>query len=88
MEWLFLICHNYWIVCYLVKDDNHPYLAYSLKISIVNSSEPFQAFLGSILSIIRDIPVVGSTYSPDMQFDTIEEDDNNDGSGLYHHSLL
>src|SRR5882757_9201571 len=27
--WLFLTCHNYWIVCRLVRDDDHPFLAYS-----------------------------------------------------------
>jgi hypothetical protein len=71
MEWLFLTCHNYWIVCRLVEDDNHPYLAYSPKISIEDSSEPFRAFLGSILSVVRDFPVVaGSTYSPDMQLES------------------
>ena len=97
MEWLFLTCHNYWIVCRLVKDNNHPYLAYSPKISIEDSSEPFRAFLGSILSVVRDFPVAGSTYSPDMQLDTIEEDDDHDdhsqedddddNSRLYRHSL-
>ena len=33
MEWLFLSCHNYWIVYRFVRDDDHPYLAYSSEIS-------------------------------------------------------
>ena len=74
MEWLFLTCHNYWIVCRLVRDDNHPYLAYSPKISVEDSSEPFRAFLGAILSVVKGVPVESSVYSPDIQLDTIEED--------------
>jgi len=95
MEWLFLTCHDYWIVCRLVKDDDHPYLAYSPKISINDSSEPFRAFLGAILSVIKGVPVEASVYSSDMQLDTIEEekdngpspeDDIDDGSGVYSSS--
>jgi hypothetical protein len=79
-----------------VKDDNHPYLAYSPKTSIENSSKPFRAFLGSILSVVEDFPVACSTYSPDMQLDTIEEEDDDDdhsqendddGSGPYRGRL-
>ena len=34
MEWSFLSCHNYWIVCRFVRDDDHPYdLAYSSEIT-------------------------------------------------------
>ena len=29
MEWLFLTCHNYWIVCRLVRDDEHPFEHFS-----------------------------------------------------------
>jgi hypothetical protein len=74
MEWLFLTCHNYWIVCRLVRDDDHPFLAYSPKISIKDSSEPFRAFLGAILSVLKDAHIQPSTFNPDMQFDTIIED--------------
>lgn len=92
MEWLFLSCHNYWIVCRLVNDDDHPYLAYSPEISIKDSSEPFRAFLGAILSVSKGVPVEASAYSSDMQLDTIEEeiddgpspeDDIGYGSGAY-----
>ena len=95
MEWLFLSCHNYWIVCRLVKDDDHPYLAYSPEISIKDSSEPFRAFLGAILSVVEDVPVEASAYSSNVQLDTIEEeeedgpspeDDFDDGSGAYRGS--
>jgi hypothetical protein len=77
MEWLFLTCHNYWIVCRLVSDQNHPYLVYSPKISIKDSSEPFRAFLGAVLSVVKDVPVESSAYSLNMQLDTIEEDEDN-----------
>jgi hypothetical protein len=67
MEWLFLTCHNHWIVCRLVRDDDNPYLAYSpgiSAISIQESSEPFRAFLGAILSVVKDVPVESSAYNP------------------------
>jgi hypothetical protein len=78
MEWLFLSCHNYWIVCRLVRDGDHPYLAYSPKTSIKDSSEPFRAFLGAILSVIKDVPVEPSAYSSDMELDSVEEEDDDD----------
>jgi hypothetical protein len=74
MEWLFLTCHNYWIVCRPVKDDDHPFLAYSPRISIKDSSEPFRAFLGAILSVLKDAHIEPSTFNPDMQLDIIIED--------------
>ncbi|KAF8461811.1 kinase-like domain-containing protein [Russula ochroleuca] len=61
-------------------------------ISIKDSSEPFRAFLGSILSIIEGEPVEPSQFDPSMQLDTImedtddgplPEDDIDDGSGVY-----
>jgi len=95
MDWLFLSCHNYWIVCRLVRDDDHPYLAYSPEITIKDSSEPFRAFLGAILSVVKDVPVERSAYSSDMELDIIEEeeddsplpeDDIDDDSGAYQGS--
>ncbi|KAF5379222.1 hypothetical protein D9615_005925 [Tricholomella constricta] len=74
MEWLFLTCHNYWIVCRLVRDDDHPFLAYSPIISIEDSSVPFQALLGAILSIVKTVSVEPSEFSPDMELDTIVEE--------------
>jgi hypothetical protein len=76
LEWLFLSCHNYWIVCRLVKDDNHPYLAYSPKITIKDSSEPFRAFLGAILSVVKDVPVERSAFNSNMELDIIEEEED------------
>ena len=78
-----------------MRDDNHPYLAYSPEFTIKDSSEPFRAFLGAILSVVRDVPVEGSTYSSDMELDVIEEkedeghlpeDDIDDDSGAYQGS--
>jgi hypothetical protein len=61
-----------------VKDDDHPYLAYSPEITIRDSSEPFRAFLGAILSVVKDVPVERSAYKSDMKLDIIteEEDDS------------
>ena len=81
MEWLFLTCFNYWIVYRLVRDDDNPYLAYSPGISIEESSEPFRAFLGAILSVVKDVPVESSAYNPYIQLDTIEEEQD-DGTYL------
>jgi len=92
MEWLFLSCRNYWIACRLVKDDDHTFLAYSSITSIEDSSEPFRAFLGAILSVIKGVPVEPSTFNADMKLDTIiededlgplPEDDTGDSSGVY-----
>ena len=76
MEWLFLSCHNYWIVCRLVRDNNHIYLAYSPEISIKDSSEPFRAFLGAVLSVVKDVPVGRSAFSSNMKLDIINEDED------------
>ena len=78
MEWLFLSCHNYWIVCRLARDadDSHPYLAYSPEITIKDSSEPFRAFLGAILSVVKDVPVERSAYSSDVELGIIEDNDS------------
>lgn len=75
MEWLFMSCHNYWIVCRLVKDDDHPFLAYSPMTSIEDSSEPFRAFLGAILSLTDGV----SKFDTSMELDTIIEEDEDQG---------
>jgi hypothetical protein len=78
-----------------VRDDDHPYLAYSPEITIKDSSEPFRAFLGAILSVVKDVPVERSAYSSDMELDIVEEeeedgplpeDDIEDDSGAYQGS--
>jgi len=76
MEWLFLSCHNYWIVCRLVKDND----AYSPITSIKDSSEPFRAFIGAMLSVIKDVPVEPSAFDPGMELDRVIEDDEERGS--------
>ena len=58
-----------------MKDDNHPFLAYSTITSIEDSSEPFRAFLGAILFVVKGVVVGPSTFDPAMEFDTIEEED-------------
>jgi hypothetical protein len=78
MEWLFLSCHNYWVVCRLVKDDEHPFLAYSSMINIQDSSEPFRAFLGAILSVVTGVSVEPSTFNPHMELDIIIEEEEED----------
>ena len=62
-----------------MKDDDHPFLAYSLITSIEDSSEPFRAFLGAILSVIKGVAVEASAFNPDMELDTIIEDDKDPG---------
>ncbi|KIM44998.1 hypothetical protein M413DRAFT_17851 [Hebeloma cylindrosporum] len=76
MKWLFISCHDYWIVCRLVRHDYHPYLAYSPEITIKDSSEPFRAFLGAILSVVKDVLVERSAYSSDMELDISQEEEH------------
>jgi hypothetical protein len=81
--WLFLTCHNHWIVCRLVRDGDTPYLVYSLGISIQESSEPFRAFLGAILSVVKNVHVESSPYNPNIELDTIEEEQDDDSLSEY-----
>jgi hypothetical protein len=76
MEWLFLTSFNDWIVCRLVRDDDNPYLVYSPGISIQGSSEPFRAFLGAILSVVKNVPVKSS--NPNIGLDPIKEEEEQD----------
>ena len=78
-----------------MRDDDHPYLAYSPEITIEDSSEPFRAFLGAILSVVKDVRIERSAYSSDMELDTImeeedsgvlPEDEIDGGSGAYQSS--
>lgn len=88
MEWLFLTCHNHWIIFRLVQDNNHPFLAYSPMVSIENSSKPFLAFLGCVLSGAQGTAVAPSPFKLDMLDDikegnSLSEGDIDDGSGIY-----
>jgi hypothetical protein len=65
-----------------VTDDVNPYLAYSPDISIEESSEPFRAFLGATLSVVKGVPVESSTYNPNIKLDTIEEEGEQDDGPL------
>ncbi|KIK09865.1 hypothetical protein K443DRAFT_127259 [Laccaria amethystina LaAM-08-1] len=85
MEWLFITCHNYWIVCHLVKNDHHPFLAYSPMISINGSSAPFRALLGAILSVTKKVPVEPTKFDPNMDLDTIDEGEDQ-GPCSHHHT--
>ncbi|KAF8339291.1 hypothetical protein F5887DRAFT_1062844 [Amanita rubescens] len=78
MEWLFMTCHNHWIVCRLVRDDHHPFLAYSPMISIDDSSVPFRALLGAILSVVKKVPVELTEFDPNMKLDIIVEERDED----------
>ena len=60
-----------------MADDDHPYLVYSPEITIKDSSKPFQAFLGAILSVVKSVPVKHSAYNPKMELDIIEEEKDN-----------
>ncbi|KAF8351826.1 hypothetical protein F5887DRAFT_1068226 [Amanita rubescens] len=89
MEWLILTCHNYWIVCHLVRDDHDPFLAFSPTISIEDSSKPFRALFGAILSVVKTVPVAPSFFNREMELDIVleeqdegplPENDINDGS--------
>ncbi|KAF8272453.1 hypothetical protein EI94DRAFT_1769734 [Lactarius quietus] len=98
MEWLFLTCHNLWMVCRLVTNHGKPFLAFSPICSIQDSSEPFRAFLGAILSTHLDLPVEASVLSPsggdipegedagisdEEDTGSSPEDDIDDGSGSF-----
>ncbi|KAH9005142.1 hypothetical protein EDB86DRAFT_3037426 [Lactarius hatsudake] len=92
MEWLFLTCHNSWIVCRLVSDNDNPFLAFSRIFSIEGSSEPFRAFMGAILSVLNGAPVQASKFHPPVALDTVPEEgeggssfspEDIDGSGEY-----
>ena len=63
-----------------MRDDEHPFLAYSPMISIDNSSEPFRALLGAILSIVKKVPVEPTEFNPNIELDTIVEGNIDDGS--------
>ncbi|KAH8976702.1 hypothetical protein EDB92DRAFT_1810674 [Lactarius akahatsu] len=94
MEWLFLTCHNSWIICRLVSDNDNdnPFLAFSRIFSIEGSSQPFRAFMGAILSVLNGVPVQASEFHPAVALDTIPEGGEGgpssspkdiDGSGEY-----
>lgn len=77
-----------------MMDDENPFLAYSPSFSMKNSSVPFRAFLGAILSVHKGIPVPASAPDTGHVVTIPEEDahyplpehDADDGSGPYKDS--
>jgi hypothetical protein len=63
MEWLFLTCHNNWIVCRLVRDD---FLAYLV-------SKTHRCLFEALLSVVEDMHVERSEFT---QLDIIPEDED------------
>jgi hypothetical protein len=54
-------------------------------VSIEGSSEPFRAFIGAILSVIKGVSVEPSTFDPDMELDIIIDDEAGGSSeGIDH----
>ena len=53
-------------------------LAYSPVLEIVNSSIPFRAYLGALLSVVKNVPVQQSSFPVDAELDTLEEDPDED----------
>ena len=49
-------------------------LPLNLTNSINNSSVPFRALLGAILSVVNKVPVEPSEFDPDMKLDTVAEE--------------
>ena len=74
-EWLFLTCHNYWVVFRLVKgNDESAFLAFSPFLTMEGSSVPFRAFLGAILSAVKGVAVGASVFDRNQPLDTIDEE--------------
>jgi hypothetical protein len=75
-------------------DDENLFLAYSPSFSIENSSDPFRAFLGAILSVHKGIPVPSSALDmehviaiPEEGYSRpLPEHDADGGSGPYKDS--
>ena len=73
-EWLFLTSHNHWIVIRLVRQNNDtPFLAFSPLTTMEDSSVPFRAFLGAILTVVKGGAVEASVFDDPQTLDTIEE---------------
>ena len=45
-------------------------------ISIDGSSVPFRALLGAILSVVKKVPVEPTEFNPNMELDTLVEEQN------------
>ncbi|KAI9464977.1 hypothetical protein BJY52DRAFT_1392951 [Lactarius psammicola] len=80
-----------------IRGGDNPFLAYSPKFGIENSSAPFRAFLasGAVLSMQENVTVQASVFNPGLELDIIPEDEAkgplpedkiDDGSGAYRDS--
>jgi hypothetical protein len=56
-----------------MRHHGHCFLVYSPRTSIEDSSEPFRALLGAILSVIKGVPVKRNEFNSDLHFDLIPE---------------
>jgi hypothetical protein len=93
LQWLFLTCHNFWIIFRLTKVGDDMILAYSPMLDISSSSIPFRAYLGAVLSAVRGFPVNPTVITVGTILDTLPEEDegedstpedmDDDGSGEY-----
>jgi len=70
-EWLFMSCHNYWIVFRLVRGGSKPpFLAFSPLITMEDSSVPFRTLLGAILSVVKGGVVDASVFDDNQILNT------------------
>lgn len=54
----------------MVRAGQSPFLAYSDVITMRDSSVPFRAFLGAILSVVREVNVEPSIFDPAIGLDS------------------
>ena len=88
-----MTCHNSWIVVRLVGGgSDHPFLAISPLITVEDSSVPFRAFLGAILSDLKGVVVEASEFDDNQILEPIDKgeeegpppvSDSDDDSGEY-----
>lgn len=81
LEWLFLTCHNSWMVFRLTKVGDERVLAFSPMIEISNSSIPFRAILGALLSVVQDVAVKPTILPVNATMDIFPEDEHEEESG-------
>ena len=81
-EWLFLSCHNYWIVVCLVRGGSKPpFLAVSPLVTMKDSSSSAPSYLLSKVSPLN--LVYSMTVRSSKQTLSISDADVDDGSGEY-----
>jgi hypothetical protein len=78
LEWLFLTSHNSWIVFRLTKILDETILVYSPMIDMKNSSAPFRAYFGALLSIVKNIPAKPTIYPTGLVLDMFPEEEEDE----------